>query len=403
MKIKRWMPIALSGALLVTVIGVTSFGQPAEPVKPTVQTAVKATADTPKKEQEMRGVWITYMELSMEYEADRSETAFREKFAHMAKNCADNGFNTLIVQVRPFADALYTSDLYPASHVLTGEQGLSPGYDALKIMCEICRANGLEIHAWVNPYRVTANDTPQELSDDNVFIQHPEWCIETDSGIILDPSNADARRLIENGVRELVENYDIDGVQFDDYFYPTDMGTLDSESYERYLETDSVSKMNLSKWRELNVNLLLSEVSMMIHHINNDVVFGISPQGNLGNNESLSADVVSWCCARGFADYICPQVYFSLNNPALSFEDALQDWTDLETAGSVKLYAGLAGYKAATEADEGTWLEGNDILEQEYLILKKNQKVSGFMLYSYTALENEDAATEIRHLVSSFD
>ena len=359
---------------------------------------VAATAEEARPKQEMRGVWITYMELSMENEDNQSESAFREKFAHMAYTCKKQGFNTLVVQVRPFADALYSSDLYPASHVLTGIQGETAGYDALKVMCEICGNFGLDIQAWVNPYRVTVNNVPNELCDDNIFVKHPELCIETDSGIILDPSNADARQLIEDGVLEIAESYDIDGVQFDDYFYPADIGETDYPEYMEYLDSHPSSGLSLERWRELNVNILLSEIYLRLQNCGRNVTFGISPQGNLDNNANLSADVVSWCCIKGFADYICPQLYFSLDNPKLGFEQAAQDWCDLPLAEGVQLYAGLAGYKAGTDADEGTWLEKNDILKTEYNILKKKNEFSGFMLYSYSSLENADAAEEIKNL-----
>ena len=131
-------------------------------------------------------------------------------------------------------------------------------------------------------------------------------------------------------------------------------------------------------------------------------VFGISPQGNLDNNSKLSADVVSWCCIKGFADYICPQVYFSPDNPKLGFEQAVNDWCDLPLADGVRLYAGLAGYKAGTDADEGTWLGHSDILQSEYNILKTKNEFSGIMLYSYSSLEREEVSAEIENLCSEF-
>ncbi|MBQ3299679.1 MAG: family 10 glycosylhydrolase [Ruminococcus sp.] len=395
MKVKEIVPIVVSFILFGLSVAFSVLTPP-KSEEPALQVA--ATAEEAKPGQEMRGVWITYMELSMENEDNQSESAFREKFAHMAYTCKKLGFNTLVVQVRPFADALYSSDLYPASHVLTGIQGEAAGYDALKVMCEICGNFGMYIQAWVNPYRVTVNNVPNELCDDNIFVKHPEWCIETDSGIILDPSNADARQLIEDGVLEIAESYDIDGVQFDDYFYPADIGEADYPEYMEYLDSHPSSGLSLERWRELNVNILLSEIYLQLQNCGRNVVFGISPQGNFDNNANLSADVVSWCCIKGFADYICPQLYFSLDNPKLGFEQAAQDWCDLPLAEGVQLYAGLAGYKAGTDADEGTWLEKNDILKTEYNILKKKNEFSGFMLYSYSSLENADAAEEIKNL-----
>ena len=399
MKLTKALPIAFAAALMAGVI-VMSAVLKKTPVKaePASATASQA-AEKRKAPAEMRGVWVTYMELSMENESDKSEAAFRKKFTEIAENCRDFGFNTLVVQVRPFCDAIYSSKLFPASHILSGEQGKSAGYDALEAVCEICRDRGLSVHAWVNPYRVTANKTPAKLSGNNPCVKDESLVIKTDSGIILDPSSAEARKLIEDGVLEIAKNYDVDGIQFDDYFYPTDMGNQDSARYEKYLSSaPQGSAMDLETWRTFNVSLLISEVYLSLHKSCPGVVFGISPQGNLSNNKGLCADVVSWCCKRGFIDYICPQIYFSLDNPALGFEDALDDWTSLDIAKGVKLYVGLAGYKAGSDADDGTWLDAEDILSREVNILKENNKINGMMLYSYASLLEQAAAKEMRNL-----
>ena len=356
MRLKEIVPIVISILLFAASVAFSVLTPETAP-EPSEEPAkeVAATVDEAEPQQEMRGVWITYMELSTANEDNKSEAAFREKFAHMAYTCKTRGFNTLVVQVRPFADALYRSSLYPASHVLTGVQGEAADYDALEVMCEICGNFGLAIHAWVNPYRIKANETPQELCDENIYVKRPDICIETDSGIILDPSNEDARKLIEDGVLEIAEKYDVDGIQFDDYFYPTDVGEADYGEYTEYLDSHPASGLSLERWRELNVNILLSEIHLRLQGCGKNVVFGISPQGNLENNAELFADVKSWCGQRGYIDYICPQIYFSLENPALGFEDALNDWLKLDFAKGVKLYVGLAGYKAGTDDDEGTW------------------------------------------------
>ena len=349
------------------------------PQKPVQTSATPSQAITPAAApDDMRGVWITYMELSMENEADKSEAAFRKKFEAIADDCLSFGFNTLIVQVRPFCDALYPSKLYPASHILTGEQGKSPGYDALQIMCASCQKRGLSLHAWINPYRVTASQTPAKLSADNPYRQNPSIGIQTASGIILDPADEAAQQLILDGVKEIVSQYPVDGIHFDDYFYPTDIGDADSAAYEAYRRTvPQDAAMDLADWRKANVNLLIAETYLTVHRYSQTVVFGISPQGNLGNNA---------------------QLYFSPDNPALRFADALGEWTATELAADVKLYVGLAGYKAGTDADEGTWQGHDDILSQELIILNSNQKVNGFMLYSYSALHDEAAKNEMQNL-----
>jgi len=408
MSVKKFAPVILSAVLLVTALAARAYSENGE-VKPvSTSTMDTATNDNAKVEQnerstkEMRGVWVSYIELDMQNESDKSESAFREKFKDIAITSKNAGFNTLIVQVRPFCDALYKSGYFPYSHILSGEQGVSPDYDALKVMCEICSELDLDIHAWVNPYRISTDSTPQVLSENNPYVIDNELGEETDNGIFLNPANKMARNIIIDGVTEIVKNYDVDGIQFDDYFYPTQDSNFDDTEYADYVETvGEMNCMSIDNWRLANVNTLICDTYRAIHKISNDVDFGISPQGNIDNNAKIYADVKSWCICKGFVDYICPQLYYSLDNPALTFEDSLTAWSDLDINKSVKLYVGLAGYKANTDSDEGTWLYSDNVLSKEYKIAVNNEKVSGIMLYSYSALIDENAGTEIANLTKA--
>ena len=410
MKNKKIVPIIVSVIAMLSVICISSFTREKPPKKQNdidniAALSSKATADTPESDEEMRGVWVSYMELSMENESSKTQKAFEDKFTEIAQKCRESGFNTLIVQVRPFCDALYKSSYFPWSHILTGTQGENPQYDALQIMCDICKENNLKIHAWINPYRVSSNETPKKLSDNNPYIKNSEIGIKTDNGIFLDPSNETAQQLISDGVKEIAENYDVDGIQFDDYFYPTEDESFDKKQYEAYIEKyGKENSMSLDNWRMQNVNTLICKVYRTIKSVDSSVEFGISPQGNIGNNDGLYADVKSWCTCKGFADYICPQIYFSLENPALTFEDCLDSWTSLDFDENVKLYVGLGGYKAGNgEYDEETWLLSDSILANEYDILRNNKSVRGFMLYSYSCLEDDTAKKEINNLINALN
>lgn len=410
MKNKKIVPIIVSVIAMLSVICISSFTREKPPKKQNdinniAALSSKATADTPESDEEMRGVWVSYMELSMENESSKTQKVFEDKFTEIAQKCRESGFNTLIVQVRPFCDALYKSSYFPWSHILTGTQGENPQYDALQIMCGICKENNLKIHAWINPYRVSSNETPKKLSDNNPYIKNSEIGIKTDNGIFLDPSNETAQQLVCDGVKEIAENYDVDGIQFDDYFYPTEDESFDKKQYEAYIEKyGKESSMSLDNWRMQNVNTLICKVYRTIKSVDSSVEFGISPQGNIGNNDGLYADVKSWCTCKGFADYICPQIYFSLENPALTFEDCLGSWTSLDFDENVKLYVGLGGYKAGNgEYDEETWLLSDSILADEYDILRNNKSVRGFMLYSYNSLEDDTAKKEINNLINALN
>ena len=408
MKYKQLAPILIVLSVLICIVAVASYkGQNSN-----TNSSNQSTNDTVNvfsvkqnthNNEEMRGVWVSYMELTMENEKDKSQKRFTEKFEEIAENCKNLGYNTLVVQVRPFCDALYKSDYFPWSHILTGEQGKNPNYDPLKIICDVCREKNLNIHAWINPYRISTQNSPSELSENNPYVKDSSVGFKTQSGTYLDPSNENARRLIIDGIEEIVSNYDIDAIQFDDYFYPADMGSEYDAQYKEYINGCENESMTLKEWRKANVNLLISEVYLRIHSIKNNVEFGISPQGNINNNDKLFADVQLWCTTKGYIDYICPQIYFSLDNPALTFEDSLQSWCELEFASNVNLYVGLAGYKAGTDDDEGTWLNEDNILAQEYNIICENEKTSGLMMYSYASLFSDDGKKEMENFYNELN
>lgn len=387
---KKWIPLILS--LMILCVSVYFAGNNDQ--KDTVPSKQPQLTQNDTK-QEMRGLWVSYMTLDTEEESNIEE-AFTEKISQLIDEMKKMNLNTMIVQVRPFSDALYRSSCYPWSHILTGEQGEDPGFDPLEVILDKAHASGIAVHAWVNPYRVKTAQTPSALCDDGIAVKYPELCKEYDTAVYLDPSNEDARELITAGVREIAENYAVDGIQFDDYFYPTADESFDKEEYEAYSE-NSASSLSLDEWRKENVNMLIKDVYQAVHEANDHTVFGIAPQGNFNNNESLSADVGLWCKEKGYVDYLCPQIYFSLDNPALTFEEGLSDWLTIEKHDSLQLYAGLAVYKAGSDADEGTWLDNDDILRTEVEIVRESA-LDGFMLYSADSFDKEACQEELKHL-----
>lgn len=160
--------------------------------------------------------------------------------------------------------------------------------------------------------------------------------------------------------------------------------------------------MSLKEWRINNVNMLIAECHALIHLKNNNIAFGISPQGNIENDYGMYADIYSWCEKAGYIDYICPQLYYSLKNPALSFENALKKWTDIKYSDSVTLYIGIAGYKTGTDADNGTWNYSDKILQDEVKLVRK-KNINGFMFYSFSNLISDKSAKEVSNLVEILD
>lgn len=393
---KKKIPFLLSIALLIAVITVTSVNsnKPTKTHKSVKTSSIRINTET-------RGIWVSYIELYMN-NTDRSYTSFKTRFKNIADSSKKKKFNTLIVQVRPYSDALYNSKVYPFSHIISGTQGKKTSYDPLKYMCAYAHKIGMKIHAWINPYRVRSSKE-LKLSSDNPYIKDKSLGVEVGDGIYFNPALQKVRKLIESGIKEIINNYDVDGIQFDDYFYPTTDENFDKAQYEEYKNNVGENNaISLKDWRIANVNMLIAECHTLIHKNNKNIQFGISPQGNIQNDYEMCADIYSWCTKSGYIDYICPQLYYSLKNPALTFKDALKKWTEIEYHDNVELYIGIAGYKTGTDADEGTWNNSETILKEEVeLIRKKN--INGFMFYSYSNLENNKSYKEVSNLVKILD
>ena len=369
---------------------------PAASPMPAEDTLLLPTPEPQPQQTMLTGVWVPYLSLTTE---ERTQEAFEENFKRIADSAKEKGIYALFVHVRPFCDALYPSKLYPWSHILTGTQGEDPGFDPLEFMVEYAHSEGMEFHAWINPLRVKTAETPASLAQDNPYAvlgeESPYYFMETDSGVCLDPAYPYVRSLVADGAAEIAEKYDVDGIHFDDYFYPGQGEELDSEAYSLY--TQGVDDpLPLPEWRKANVSAMVQEVYEKVKKANPKVVFGISPQGNIGNDENMGADVKSWCAIPGYLDYICPQLYYSFENPALGYEDALDQWISLPKHENLRLYAGLALYKAGTDADSGTWLLSSDTIRRQ-IEAAQAAECNGVLLYSADYLDTEQTAEEMRN------
>lgn len=349
--------------------------------------------DTSSAEQgdiqtEVRGVWITYDELSV-IGSKNPQKDFEDKIEKMFTNIADFGFNTVFVHVHPFCDAFYKSALFPWSVYLTGTQGQNPGFDPLEIMAAKAHEKNLKIHAWMNPYRISLVTDTAKLAENNparVWLEEDVYTrrILTSAGLHFNPASEEARRLIVDGVKEIAENYSVDGIHFDDYFYPRPDADIDEAEYNSYLK--SGGKLSQKEWRKNNVNLLIKEVYSAIKAINPELQFGISPAGNLdANDNTLFADVKSWGSEKGYVDYLCPQLYFGFENKTCPFEATADAWRAIACNDSVELYVGLAAYKCA-DGSEKEWAEHDDILARQISYIRASGKYSGFVMFSYSSL-----------------
>ena len=334
-----------------------------------------------------RAVWFSYSDLAkFSYE---SRDAFIEDFSEALRVVDNYKNNTIIVQVRPFADALYQSKIYPISKVICHRSSLS--FDPLEEMIKLAHKKGISIEAWINPYRISLNkNTYQNFME---LSSKKSWLEDTKQSIgyatykyIFNPESQDVRDYIIAGVKEIVENYEVDGIHFDDYFYIE--GT--------HGETTQGQRMD-------NVNMLIQDVYQSIKSINSNIVFGISPQGNYENCVNEGADVDTWLKEDGYVDYIMPQVYWSdqygPDGKTRMFTDRIELYAGLKRQKTVMLYAGLALYQSGEELDldKGWTLSSSNISEQVQIL--SNNGYKGYSLFNYSSLLKEDAEKEMRELL----
>ena len=389
---KQWarlLAAGLAAALAALLAG--CGGEPARDPSRDFTTAESAAAPS---RLGYRAMWISYLEWT------GLDTASAETFtagvSAMMDNCAAMGLDTVIVQVRPFGDAIYPSELFPWSHLVTGVQGQDPGYDPLAIFVQQAHARGLAIEAWINPYRLRLNDNVPagELAQNGLAAAHPEWVKQAAGGLYLDPSNPQVREYICDGVEEVLRRYEVDGVQFDDYFYPVTGEEFDAAEYAA-----SGTQLLLADWRRENVNALVRSVYETVRRVQDEtgrsLVFGISPQGNNDNNyNGQYSDVGLWLSQPGYVDYVMPQVYWGYHytlqsgSDRFAFENIVREWMEMPRAQEVRLYFGLGAYRvgasdgSSTPSDE--WSSGHNLADMTDTL--RAAGADGYALYRYDSL-----------------
>lgn len=355
-----------------------------------------AAADTKgstQKADTLRGVWIASV-----YNIDfpKSGTTTEQQKSQLISQLDQiqaAGLNAVFFQVRPTADALYQSSVYPWSNVLTGQYGQAPEpyYDPLQFVIDEGRKRGIEVHAWINPYRITVGsaDSPShdldKLAVNSPARQHPDWVVKfADGRMYFDPGVPEVTQLIVSGVEELVRNYDIAGIHFDDYFYPhanvkdasgktVSAPFDDSASYAKY-----GSGKALDEWRRDNTYQMVKTVYEKIKSIKPSVQFGVSPFGVWANQSDMPegsatkagygsytqqyADTRKWV-KDGILDYIAPQIYWSIGYQPADYQVLLNWWCDVVKGTGVKLYVGHAAYKVG-DSSPASWLDPQEIPNQ---------------------------------------
>lgn len=328
---------------------------------------------------EVRGAWISTV-FNLDWPKTKT-SAEQQKASYIAllDSLQEVGINTVYVQVRPAGDALYPSTMVPWSKVLTGIQGADPGYDPVAFMVEETHKRNMEFHAWFNPFRANTDILTASLDPSHVALSHPDWIVNTGKQLYINPGIPEARQHIIDTIMEVVNGYDIDGIHLDDYFYPSNTVFKDDAAYRQY---NQGAYANLADWRRGNINAFVQSLGESIHRVKPDVEYGISPFGVWRNQsvdktgsdtkagvtayDSMYADVRAWI-QNGWIDYVAPQIYWSMSNPAADY-DKLVDWWAGEVQGTgVDLLIGHAPYKLGTS--EIGWQSASEIINQ----LKYNQ------------------------------
>ena len=323
-----------------------------------------------KEEIEDRAIFISYIELN-EY-IDSNIDKSKNNINKMIENIYDLKLNTIILQVRDNCNAIYDSKIFTNDY----------DFDLLDYFIKESSKRNIKVIAWINPYRVKTNSNINSISINSPAYKY----INTDTlyvnnGIYLNPSKKEVEDLIVDGVKEVL-NYKIDGVLFDDYFYPS--SDIDNIDYEKYIESnDYISK------EEYHLNII-NHMIKRVHSTCKDknIPFGVSPDGNIDNNYNKNmADVRLWMKDTGYIDFIMPQIYYGFYNSTKAYTNVVKEWESLLN-NNIDLYVALAFYKVGIEdkyAKEGRdeWILNNNIIMREVILSRNLKNYRGFSLFRY--------------------
>ena len=383
---------SVSAALTYYLLRSIPAGNNAEPA-PSPQAAPNPALPS----GEWRAVWVSYLDWAL-LDFSTADT-FRAGAAQMLDNCAGLGLNTVLAQVRPFGDALYRSSLFPWSHLCTGVQGKDPGFAPLDVFLTAAHRRGIGVEAWVNPYRLRSSAAmPPNLAENNLANTHPDWLCTAGEGLYLNPAVPAAADYVVQGVAELLQNYPVDGIHFDDYFYPTTDAAVDAAQFAASGAAD------LAAWRRQNVTALVAKVYRTVKAADPTLRFGVSPQGNPDNDRNEQyTDLSVWLTASGadaVVDYLCPQIYWgygytlSSGSTRFAFENITAEWLALPRAESTALYFGLGAYRVGVgdggaNADSvSQWCTGSALARQVTDL--RSACAGGWALYRYGSLFRSD-------------
>ena len=348
--------------------------------------------------EDMKAMWLSQYDMADIYSlggAQRPMEDFKARVGQVLDNVKAEGFNTVILQVRPFADSMYPSEYYPVSSFVTGKIGAEASYDPVAIIVELAHERELSVHAWINPLRgmyeseITEVDAAYQMrqwyDDDSL---RGKYIVTVGGRWYLNPAYEEVRQLICAGAEEALGLYDFDGLHMDDYFYPTTEESFDAEAYDAYVS--SGGQMSLADFRRNNINLLVRELYALTHRSGTQRLFGISPGGNSETAYgSQYADIYTWCAEEGYVDYICPQIYWGLEHETHDFIRVSREFQDMIKSNSVDLIIGMTFGKAYSKEDQWAgngkdeWKNSDDILLRCLQSTLEIDSCRGVAVFSY--------------------
>ncbi len=341
--------------------------------------------------EETKAIFISYIELN-EYIKKDDINISKNNINKMIKNIKDSNFNTIILQVRSNCDSIYDSKIYPYSIYISSEEG-KKSYDVLDYFIEKSHKNNIKLIAWINPYRVRTNANINSITSKSPAYKY----INTDylyinNGIYFNPSKKEVENLIVKGVEEVL-NYNIDGILFDDYFYPS--SDIDINDYNEYIKNNKY--ISIEEYHLNIINKMVEKVHKKCKK--KSIPFGISPDGNIDNNYNKNmADVRLWMKSNKYIDFIMPQIYYGFYNSTKAYAEVVNEWEELLLNDNIDLYIALAFYKVGIEdkyAKEGRdeWILNDNIIMREVLLSRNLKNYKGFSLFRYDNVFDEDHYT----------
>ena len=356
---KRIFSILLAVSLLFSAVSPAQVSAAKKAKDEEVESIVES-------DEEMRAMWVSVYDFAPLGLKKKGKAAFKQSVKQFMKKMDNAGINVLFWHVRANDDAFWASDTFPAISQFAGSSaGVASDvyrFDPLEVVVDAAHARDIELHAWINPYRVNAS-------------------------VYMDPGLPQSQKRVKKAVTELLE-YDIDGVHMDDYFYHATGG------YCSPANRGAAYPISLTAAQKCaNVNKLVKALYKKCHK--EDVVFGISPQANLDNDLASGADVPTWLSRNGYVDYVAPQVYWTDSAGSQLFSTRLAQFLSLRH-NSAKFYVGLALYRAGTSSDPG-WRQRNDNLAYQVKKLRQSG-ADGFILFSAQYLFSPQAVSEVQNL-----